>query len=363
MKQVFLIWIFLFLSLPMIHGQYQVQTGIGKILKHREQITFETNRPFQFIDLHYSFQPIDTSSWHKYWNLASISHAISYANFGNNDVLGYGLSYIPSIQFYLLQQRNWNLQFSLGSGIAWINIVYDAYDNPLNNVISSHWNNHTRFQISTAFVANDKLKLSIGIYLYHYSNALAKSPNLGINPYGINLNVGFISKPKGQRYFVLKDPFRESEKHFKFLLTSYSTQKETSLIPNGPKHRIFGLSLHTAYHVHKYVRLIAGAAYEYNGEAYLFSRETFQTKSHDDAVKFASLALLSGGFECLFGPIGLRFTPGVYLKNFENNYFNRLSALYYFSLPNSHSKFAIGVNLKSHALVADYGALTLSYQF
>lgn len=354
--------LFIFFVLP-ANAQYHTHIGIGKILKHREQIKFETDSPFKFIDVNYSFASIDSSVWHNYWNFASLSHTLSYANFGNNDVLGYGLAYIPSVQFYLLKRKTWNLQFSIGSGIAWINKVYNLYDNPLNNVIGSNWNNHTRFQLATQIVANDTWKISLGAYLFHYSNALAKSPNLGINPYGFSVRFGYNSKKTKKRAFVLDDPFEKLDKKFKFLVSNYRSKKETSLIPNGPKHSVYGLSFHTAYHVHNYIRFLAGIAYEYSGEAYLFSRESFQANSHKDALKFASLALCSGGVEFLFGPIGVRVTPGIYLKKFEKRYFNRLSALYYFSFPKSQSKFAIGFNLKSHALVADYGALTLSYQF
>lgn len=335
--------------------------GAGQFFKHTPKIQFDPPNPYFFANFSIQKSGSDSLSWNKFWNISEIQHSLSFVSLGDPDILGYSLVYVPGFHFVLWQKKNNSLEFGLKSGFSWHSKTYDSFDNPLNNTISSRMNSASRLSFSWNW-ATKKYGIHSGIFFHHYSNMAIKTPNLGFNAYGIfsSLQLKQEANPKAVNY--LFDPFEKIDSRWKYFAFIHYGAKESGAATNGPLFKMGTTGVGVMYHFKNYIRFLTIIEYEWDGEKYAFYKSNLTTYSRPEAIKLANSWMIAGGFEFLFGPIGLRFSPGFYLKNGPLKSYSRVGVHYYFNIPKTHSKLAFGISLKYHKFDAHYGALTISYQ-
>lgn len=337
--------------------------GVGRFIKHTPKLTFESPGLYYFAELNMHKRGSDSLSWNRYWSIANIQHSLSFISFGDPEVLGYSVAYVPGIHFSLWKGKIQSIEFGLNSGFSWHSKVYDKFDNPLNNAISSRINSTSRFTFHWKRKIHKYGILSNGIFFHHYSNAALETPNLGYNAFGVFCSVQFMQQSNRPPVNYIYDPYEQLNSRWKYYVYIHYGAKESGAASNGPLFKMGAVGMGMMYHLKNYIRILGGLEYEWDGAQFAFYKSNLTTYSSKEAIKLANSWMISGGIELLFGPIGLRFAPGIYLKFNTIRSYNRVGIYYYFNVPDTRGILALGINLKNHKFVAHYGALTISYQF
>ncbi len=212
---------------------------------------------------------------------------------------------------------------------------------------------------NTNFVLNYKkekilggLGLEAGLFFTHFSNGRTKSPNSGINTYGINLglNYDFETKTSTRRDSIV--PMKQFSEPIKFNAVFRYGFNESQVIGSGQK---------PFYHVGIYAdkRINRKSALQ-------FGVDFFATHSIKEYIKYRSIAYsyehvdpdtdyrrigLFVGHELFINKLSIETQVGYYIyRPFELDkpYYDRLGFKYYWT-----PKFFTGVAVKTHGFLAE----------
>lgn len=146
--------------------------------------------PYGFL-ISYNFNK-KNANWKALYNYPEFGITALYEN-ANSKVLGEMYGLLAHYNFYLNNRNNKNkLQLSIGFGLAYLTNKYDVINNTKNLALGSNF-------AATAYsklnwkreIVKDKLAIQTGIILTHFSNGGVRSPNLGLNTFGINLGLNY----------------------------------------------------------------------------------------------------------------------------------------------------------------------------
>jgi hypothetical protein len=119
--------------------------------------------------------------WEYMYNYPLIGLSYWYSGLGNTDALGSAHAIFPFINFPLFDNKDFNLFFRLGVGLAYITKPYDRYENYENIAIGSHLNGAVNLLLEARWRMGKRLMASAGVGLMHFSNGAIKLPNYGLN--------------------------------------------------------------------------------------------------------------------------------------------------------------------------------------
>ena len=159
--------------------------------------------------------------------------SLDFRNFGNNDVLGYGLTVGFFNQFQIMQTgTDLFLDAKINSGVGIITKYYSETDNPKNNAIGSILNAQASLQlILSKHFGHHSIKL--GAEFNHFSNGSISTPNLGLNSASLLLGYGYHINKRGINNKPALEPRFDKIHHFNFSLIG--SIKEIGEIPFGSK--------------------------------------------------------------------------------------------------------------------------------
>ena len=355
------------LSSPLLSAQdlkgYSLETNFqyGWIIKHREQILFNTKSKSKGIDLHFRWKTYGRKDWQHWHRYPEFGVTLSFFDFGNKEELGRAIALVPNFQLPLIQTDRFQFAFRIGLGLAYLDTTYDLIDNPKNNSISAHLNNITTLAFKLRWQWRPKWAITGGGKLTHYSNGATTLPNLGLNVGAINLGIHYTPNPLEKADFIMHEKDRTAKRKFGFNAhLDFAYHEFASL--GGPKYPIYIASLGLSYHLSKINRLVVGLDYEYKKAVYYFGLHTFDFATEKEARRRAGRYMLFLGDEVLFGNWGLYLQFGAYISknSFLKPYpvYNRLAIRYYLPpIKKAKTRLYIGANLKSHIIIAEYVAL------
>lgn len=210
------------------------KSSTGILLAHRANMVHLIQKnPFAF-EVSVLRQNQDTSALSKRLKYPMKALNVSYFNFGNPDVLGSNFALTKTYVFPIFSTRsNLFLDYSIGTGIAWITKHYDKFENPKNNAIGSHLNSKFEMQFNVSHYLK-KFHYGLGISFVHFSNGSIQYPNLGINCPNVFVNVGYnFDERKRQSKNVglnKRDVFNQYTDHT-FSAELIGSVKEVSAVP------------------------------------------------------------------------------------------------------------------------------------
>lgn len=137
----------------------------------------------QGIDLSFGTTTSDKGHWAELLNYPKTGVLLSYADFGNREKVGYGISVMPFFDFGMLNTITNRLRFQVGLGGSYNNLIYDKVTNPGNHAISTHLTWAFRTFLYYDVVHRKDFNIKIGAGLTHFSNGHTRWPNLGLNSY------------------------------------------------------------------------------------------------------------------------------------------------------------------------------------
>lgn len=354
MKNAFRI-LFVFISAS-VFGQQMADSNLleinllrGNILPHTPEIYhLITGHPEGFM-VSFSKKTHGKEAWQKLYNYPDYGGYFLYQDF-KNEILGKNYAIGAHYNFYFLNRK---LQFKIGQGIAMTTNPYDKVNNSKNKAFGSKYMGNTTFMLNYSQEhIIDKFGITAGFFFTHYSSGRFKSPNSGINTYGVNIGVNYNF---GTTQSKIIDTVPISIKYtepIKYNIVFRSGLNESMVIGSGQK---------PFYHIGFYAdkRINRKSALQ-------LGTELFMTTSIKEYIRYRSIAYpedhldphadykrigLFIGHELFINRVSLETQVGYYIyRPFaqDSQIYDRLGIKYYWT-----PKIYSGLAVKTHGFLAE----------
>jgi Lipid A 3-O-deacylase (PagL) len=133
------------------------------------------------IDVTIGKTTFENETWAKLLNYPKSGVLLSYADFGNQKEVGYGISVIPFLEFGVFNSLTKRVHFQIGLGGSYNNVIYDKVTNRGNFSISTHFNWAFRSFFYYDIIHKKDFSIKVGAGLTHFSNGHTRLPNHGLN--------------------------------------------------------------------------------------------------------------------------------------------------------------------------------------
>ncbi len=364
------LFISLCFSLPVL-AQVQGSSGLkiiiegGKVLKHHDYLSFSTAQFNQMIRLQYQIQVDSSVYWADFYHYPRIGLELNYLRYGDSEILGQAISFLPQITFPLFSFRKSSLDLHLGTGISYLTKKYNKVSNPGNKAISTHLNNLTHLGFSYNYRFNNYAGLNAGFSLWHNSNGAFKRPNSGLN--NLHLSLAYYNR------FIHRPFFSSPLEEYKWYSSRFWVEINTGIAYhvdkekyNGPQYLLISHELRFKYRAARLFFVSLGISTDLNNEYVDYFLNKYVTYNRKKAEQLARRYAISVGGEFLFGRMGLGTQLGYYVTAEFKPFpiYNKLYVRYYFLgaspwFPLLH----LDIVLKSHLAVAEYIALRVGLTF
>lgn len=152
---------------------------------------FPETKNQQGFDLTLGTTTFENDTWAKLLNYPKTGILLSYADFGNQEKVGYGISIMPFLDFGVLNKVTNRIRFQVGLGVSYNNLIYDKETNSGNHAVSTHFTWAFRSFLYYDLVHHKDFNVKIGGGLTHFSNGHTSWPNLGLNSYLATIKTEF----------------------------------------------------------------------------------------------------------------------------------------------------------------------------
>lgn len=326
----------------------------------------------------------DTSSfWQKLYNYPEIGLSLSFADYGNRNVLGYGIG--VKYRFQQLHSISERLHFFKGAsfGLLFATTPFHYLSNPDNNTtgglvsflpnafLGFKYNLTSHFQLQTSFV------------YWHSSNAHSALPNAGINVPALNVSLNYYV----DKYTKANKPgevyAKPTDWEFGIRLAGGINEFGSTTPVNGPHYGMYLLSASVMKHVSPIdrVQVVLDAYYNTSYRSFLESQDVSVMQSSFGNSSVVSVLI---GNELLYNRVGLVIQAGYYVHNPFLRYYikdvlqssktgqllkaqmpGRLGMHFYLKDPLRHkgTNCFTGVFVKSNMGQADFLEMTLGVTF
>lgn len=207
MKRYLCLLLCLVLSMPAIsqssNKYFSVSYLRGPVYDHRDLAGVLDFSITQGVGAEYLFDVSGSKPWHSNYRAPKLGVAAYYEDFGNSQLLGYGLSGAIVSQFFIIKRSAVCAAANLQVGAAYVSKTFDARTNYTNLLVGAHLSAFFRMGVELQILPSHRISPLIGANFVHYSNGSMKLPNLGLNLAQFNL---------GARVRINKDPVGLDEK-------------------------------------------------------------------------------------------------------------------------------------------------------
>ena len=153
----------------------------GFLLSHHKYMNHLATGHFPALEINIGKQTNGKQEWHSLYKYPVAGLAFWYADLRNPDVLGYAFALYPYLNFHLIRNPYFLLNFRFGTGLGYMTNKFDRLENYKNVAIGSHLNATVNMFYEFRWKVFRKLFLSGSLGLTHFSNGALKMPNPGLN--------------------------------------------------------------------------------------------------------------------------------------------------------------------------------------
>ena len=320
----------------------------GNVLLHSPYMPqFITGHPDGLM-LSYAHKSSGKHEWERAYNYPDYGLYFLYQDF-KNTTLGYNSAVGGFYKFYFAKRH---LSLKVAQGLAMTTNPYDRVTNSKNRAFGSRYMGNTDFIFGyTHDRIIDHVGLDVGLFFTHYSNGRFKSPNSGINTYGLTVGLHYDLNPIELPKVVEADPqnFAEPIKYNFILRTGVN---ESPSIGSGQK---------PFYHLGAYADKRLGRK-----SAVQLGTEVFFTLSNQEYIRYKAIAFpelnidpntdykrvgVFVGHELFINRLSLEAQLGYYVYQpykLDIAIYDRVGMKYYFT-----KNCFTGVGVKTHGLMAE----------
>lgn len=159
---------------------WQASVFSGKFISHAQR-RIAPEQPQWGFTLDYARQ----TNGKKYWQFAhrypQMGLSLTLRDLGNEAVYGKAISFLPYLEFNVLNSPMGALQIRHGTGLAYVTKQYHAFTNPQNTLLSTSIVASSIVDLGYRYRLSPQLDARIAFSLQHYSNGGFKFPNSGLN--------------------------------------------------------------------------------------------------------------------------------------------------------------------------------------
>ncbi len=154
----------------------------GYLINHSHKIKPINEEAASGFEITVARQTYGENDWNRFFNYPEYGLSYTWMNVGSPDYVGTAHCLFPFLNFHLISNRSpFNLNMRLGTGLAYVEKLYDAESNPLNLAVSTHLNFALSLQFQASFQLHPQWYLLAGTGLTHISNGAFQVPNTGLN--------------------------------------------------------------------------------------------------------------------------------------------------------------------------------------
>lgn len=388
LRPYFMVWLLL-TSTPIL-GQDTIQSEppadnlfidgqvyVGKMLNIHPE--FPKVGLSSLFDIGINFQTLGKRDWHQDLNYPEIGISFSFANFGNNEILGQSFAIIPSLSLGKKPLEKASLEWRFGAGLAWFNKPYDLHSNPENVVNGSRFAVIVRASGGVRYRLSNKFSLRLGGELIHYSNGHTAVPNVGTNIIGLNAGLKYYPDYR-EDYFRHKTELPSKKLHVNLKVAlGFHEIEGTTDAPAGPTYAVYSGSFYVSKRFNRVHNGHLGLDYHYYTAFHdLILHEDF---FDDNYFWNSSTIVLFIGDEMMIGRLSFVAQLGYNLYNpfkkkmrelgiWDKKWIDfRISAKvglqYYpfYQIPSTRNKVYVGLYLKTISGKADFAEVAIGYTF
>jgi hypothetical protein len=350
---------FLFISLFIgcLHLSAQVSSGYvsgmlnyGNIILHSQDLRpIGASYPIG-ISVDYGKHKSSQKAWDACNCYPRSGVSLSFWDFDNREVLGYGITGMYYIQPVFGAKNRLSFSLRAAAGLSYQSKPHDEEKNPDNLSYSTYLAIPLQLGLAAHFRLNKQWTIDLQGVLNHISNGGLNEPNKGINWPTVGLGVS--------RYFKVPE-FKDRAKN-----DWHETVNELDRIdintfttyhsPNSGKY-VFSWGMEG-----KYLRRVSRLSNLSIGSEYMFDNQKAETASDGIEISGHNLGLAIG-HEFVLGRILFAQQFAAYLikpESQKNDVYQRYTLVYRIS-----KRFNAGVGLKSHGHVADFGDFRIGLSF
>lgn len=335
---------------PFILG---LKAHYASIIPHSKAIADQSFSNPRGLEAEFSWHLNRDKIWQNFGCFPRVGFSLSYFDFDNPQVLGQGWTLAPYFEPFLFVNNRLNFSFRMGTGLAYLNNVYDAETNPDNLFYSAPISFLLYVNAGLNYRLTENWQLRLSGYFNHISNGGIKEPNKGINYPSISLGAEYIFRPVR---FERPEQLDWRSLHQKRNNISVAAFGMATNVADGDNRRypLGGLML--------YYQRIVGRMNAFTGGLEWIADGASKEKSRRAGEEISPHKLsFTVGHELLLGRFRFTQALGVYFFNERTSnapIYQRYGLEYKI---NEH--LFTGVNMKSHGDLADFLDIRLGYTF
>lgn len=213
------------------YNYFSAEYKYGIIYAHHQDFKYFIKDYIRGSELNYGFRTRGEKTWQRIYHYPEIGIGYSFVDFGNPNVLGNAHALFTFVNLPFIEHKNIIFTAKFAVGLAYLNKIFDLYENKYNIAIGSHVNSYLNINLNYRFKIYKQLLLTGGLGLTHYSNGSTTKPNRGINIFLPSL---------GLNYQLQKQNFIKPDQSIPTFIKNYELSiiyaaGFTSLEPANPK--------------------------------------------------------------------------------------------------------------------------------
>lgn len=327
----------------------------GPVLAHHPSMNQVLQGIPQMINISWQKNTFGEKAWQKKRKTPSYGLHVGLVNYQNPQELGYSIHGAAFLQFYLYQSKQLQIPISTSWGLGYVTHVFDAQNNPKNQITSQHVNAVGLGKIGVHWQVLPKTLLGAEFQFFHLSNGSLKKPNQGYNIPMLGLK---IAQMIGKSYSITPDTLlKQEDLPRRKINVSIQTQGgiKQSYPIGSPIYACSSLGvLFQSTQAQKNSWQIGIEAF-YNAS---LPQEVLLEKKQPNTLAPYRIGIPIY-YQYLVGKTALIFGTGIYVwdnSKTQGKIFHRVGVGY-----QPHTSWQVKLQLKTHFAQADYFELGLSY--
>lgn len=281
------------------------QSEFGFIIPHRPHMKSLIKGHSPSFRLRAEWLSSGEKEWHKQYLRPSIGVEWQWIDLGNPEELGYANALYSYMRLPLNRGIRLSQECRMGIGLVHLSKKYEIPENGKNLAAGSQFNASIFLQYLLGIPLSNRLNLTTGIGITHFSNAAYQIPNLGMNIAALSLGLEWLSMRPEQSPEKFKGSKQENE-----LVSFLSFGVNEDFPPGGPKY----LALNAAGEYSRGISprsslLLRGDLFFNEAIRAAMNRRENTRVAREKAIQMG----LAGGYGLNFGDFMLRIMMGAYI--------------------------------------------------
>ncbi|MEN8155826.1 MAG: acyloxyacyl hydrolase [Bacteroidota bacterium] len=168
---------------------------------------------FHGMEARIGFRTYGRRLWQQYHHYPKFGVGIHYADQireKSDTTMGNPFSLFAFYNTPLARFGRFSLNTNISFGLSYMSHIYDYETNPYNDVIASHINSYFDFNLNLGMELGQRIDLTAGYGVTHYSNGNLHEPQRGLNNWGWSLGMSYLfdgrEKPFSRAEFIYTEP-------------------------------------------------------------------------------------------------------------------------------------------------------------